>query len=287
MDDQLLLVADVQHGLRAVQLGGSQWQHLSGIPSAGLTNDVARDSDGRFWAAEYLAGGLHVFELDDELQPQPVDCIHRGISAWGIGNDRASRVYAGGRVEGEEWDGQAICGGDCDDNNPDPCQVVDVDAGEVHTCVLLDTGGVRCWGTSIGYSELIGDDETPACAGDVALGGAAVQITAGAGHTCALMDTGGVRCWGSGTYGGLGYGSTETIGDDEPITDPGEVDVGGAVVLVDAGWRHTCVVLDTGALRCWGRGSIGRLGHGNEDDIGDDEVPATAGNVEIAYPVIP
>ena len=111
VDDQLLLVADVQYGLRAVQLGGSQWQHLSGIPSAGLTNDVARDSDGRFWAAEYLAGGLHVFELDDELQPQPVDYIHRGISAWGIGNDRAGRVYAGGRVEGEEWDGSTFNSG--------------------------------------------------------------------------------------------------------------------------------------------------------------------------------
>jgi hypothetical protein len=44
---------------------------------------------------------------------------------------------------------------------------------------------------------------------------------------------------------------------------------------------HTCALLDTGAVRCWGYGDDGKLGYGNTSDIGDDEVPALAGNVPV------
>ena len=61
----------------------------------------------------------------------------------------------------------------------------------------------------------------------------------------------------------------------------GPVDVGDSVVAVAAGWYHTCVLLDSGSVRCWGYGEDGQLGYGNPDNIGDDEVPATVGTVEI------
>jgi hypothetical protein len=32
---------------------------------------------------------------------------------------------------------------------------------------------------------------------------------------------------------------------------------------------------------CWGHGTYGRLGYGNDDDIGDDETPAEAGDVPL------
>jgi hypothetical protein len=32
-------------------------------------------------------------------------------------------------------------------------------------------------------------------------------------------------------------------------------------------------------VRCWGRASTGALGYGNIFDIGDDETPASAGDV--------
>jgi hypothetical protein len=34
-----------------------------------------------------------------------------------------------------------------------------------------------------------------------------------------------------------------------------------------------------GSIRCWGEGGLGQLGYGNTDNIGDTEVPATAGDV--------
>ena len=43
----------------------------------------------------------------------------------------------------------------------------------------------------------------------------------------------------------------------------------------------TCVVLDTGKIRCWGVGMYGALGYGNTENIGDDEPPASAGDVPI------
>jgi alpha-tubulin suppressor-like RCC1 family protein len=166
-------------------------------------------------------------------------------------------------------------------------KVTQISAGSYHTCALLDTGNVRCWGTSdsgqLGYrtTNNIGDDETPASAGDVMVGGKVTQISAGTAHTCALLDTGNVRCWGLGDDGRLGYGNTNNIGDDETPASTGNVDIGGKVTQISAGHAHTCALLETGNVRCWGWGSSGRLGYGNTNNIGDDETPASAGNVII------
>ena len=165
--------------------------------------------------------------------------------------------------------------------------VTQITAGKSHTCALLDTGAVRCWGYGlggrVGYGNVndIGDNEAPATAGDVNVGGMVTQITAGQDHTCALLDTGAVRCWGLGASGRLGYGNTNDIGDNETPASAGDVDVGGTVIQIDAGVFHTCALLDTGAVRCWGAGGTGRLGYGNSVTIGDDETPATAGDVDV------
>jgi alpha-tubulin suppressor-like RCC1 family protein len=164
---------------------------------------------------------------------------------------------------------------------------VQVAVGAAHTCALLDTGAVRCWGYNwygqLGYGhwQIIGDDETPATAGDVDLGGSAVGIATGAFHTCALLDTGAVRCWGDNAYGQLGYGNTEDIGDDETPASAGDVGLGGTAVRIATGATHSCALLDTGAVRCWGRNNRGQLGYGNDNTIGDDETPASAGDVNI------
>ncbi len=165
--------------------------------------------------------------------------------------------------------------------------VVQVAAGYGHTCVLLDTAKVRCWGWGqdgqLGYAntESIGDNETPASAGDVDVGGPVIQIVAGTFRTCALLDTGKVRCWGRGYGGGLGYGNTESIGDDETPASAGDVDVGGTVKMLAAGDYATCALLVGGKVRCWGGGGNGELGYASTDDVGDDETPASMGDVDV------
>lgn len=111
------------------------------------------------------------------------------------------------------------------------------------------------------------------------LGGTAVQIALGYSHTCALLDTGAVRCWGENAIGQLGYGHTNPIGDNESPASVGDVQLGGKAVEIAAGYQHTCALLDTGALRCWGEGTFGALGYGDTNAIGDAETPASAGDV--------
>lgn len=159
--------------------------------------------------------------------------------------------------------------------------------GYYHTCALLTTGAVRCWGRNssgqlgYGHKNDIGDNETPASALNVPLGGTAVQISAGIYHTCALLSTGAVRCWGEASYGQLGYGNMNDIGDDETPASAGSVNVGGAVEKIAAGGFHTCALLTGGSVRCWGLGALGALGYGNTNMIGDNELPFTAGNVNV------
>lgn len=164
---------------------------------------------------------------------------------------------------------------------------VELTMGDSHSCVLLADDAVRCWGQGscgkLGYGNTnnIGDDETPASAGDVAVGGAVTRITAGGTHTCARLDDGAARCWGNGANGRLGYGNTNLIGDNEVPATAGDVAVGSTSATVDAGGAHSCSRLPTGAVRCWGLGSFGGLGYGAIANIGDNELPSTAGNVQV------
>ena len=184
----------------------------------------------------------------------------------------------------------------------DPSQVGTVDlgpgrtakaitAGFAHTCAILDNGSVRCWGLNgsgqLGYANTvrIGDNETPAAAGPVALGAGrtAVAISAGGEHTCAVLDDGSVRCWGSPLNGQLGYGNLVAIGDTEPPGSVDPVDLGPGVkaTAITAGIYHTCARLETGGVRCWGSAADGRLGHCSRADIGDGEAPSAIEQVDI------
>jgi alpha-tubulin suppressor-like RCC1 family protein len=181
-----------------------------------------------------------------------------------------------------------------DDETPASAGSVDVGAdvlaiaaGWNHTCAIVEGGAVRCWGQAIlgrlGYGNMddIGDDEAPASAGDLSLSGAMTQISAGSNHTCAITEAGEVQCWGFNGDGQLGYGDTQVVGDNETPDSVGFVDVGGVVKQVSAGKNHTCALLDNGAVRCWGDGELGQLGYGNVEDIGNDELPSAAGDVDL------
>jgi hypothetical protein len=166
-------------------------------------------------------------------------------------------------------------------------RVTSISASGEHVCALLEGGRVRCWGSGfrgqLGYGNDhdVGQRDTPASAGDVDIGGKVVQLAAGEAHTCALLDTGAVRCWGQGEEGRLGYGNARSIGDDETPASAGDVAVGGKVVQIAAGGFHTCALLATGAVRCWGLGEQGELGYGNAAHVGLDDKPEAAGDVPV------
>lgn len=147
-----------------------------------------------------------------------------------------------------------------------------VAVGANHSCALLDIHQVQCWGDGssgqlgLGNKNNVGDDESPALVGIVPLPtGGASAIAAGAVHTCAVFTRdGGVRCWGDNAHGQLGTGSLASLGGT-PLTTPRllpPVSLGGVASSVHPGALHTCVVLTSGEVRCWGWNAHGQLGLG-------------------------
>lgn len=109
----------------------------------------------------------------------------------------------------------------------------------------------------------------------------AVQVAVGGWHTCALIDsseaaaplseatndpdTAGdvVKCWGRNGFGQLGDGTQM----DRSIP----VDVVGlnsGVQAIAAGDGHTCALISSGGVKCWGWNTYGQLGDGTQTDRG-------------------
>ena len=99
---------------------------------------------------------------------------------------------------------------------------------------MLDDGAVRCWGSGLfgqlGYANLanVGDNESPASVGPVALGATAkaTAVAAGIYHTCVRLEDRSVRCWGNGADGRLGLCSIANLGDDETPASADRIDLG-------------------------------------------------------------
>ncbi|NJK42852.1 MAG: hypothetical protein HC933_00105, partial [Pleurocapsa sp. SU_196_0] len=111
-----------------------------------------------------------------------------------------------------------------------------------------------------------------------------LQLASGEFHTCALLFSGNVRCWGRNDFGQLGTCSRNDIGDDEPASKAPFVNIGGQVTQLSAGASHTCALLVTGTVRCWGANGNGQLGYGNSlqnSAVGDNEDVFQLGDVSI------
>ena len=95
-------------------------------------------------------------------------------------------------------------------NPPVPIQVT---VGATHTCALMDTGAVECWGGNslgqLGDGTLV-DRSSPTRVPDLP---PATEIAAGDNFTCALTTSGAVWCWGLGISYGPGDRTTSNWWD--------------------------------------------------------------------------
>ncbi len=136
----------------------------------------------------------------------------------------------------------------------------DISAGNYHTCVLLITGAVKCWGNN--DSGQLGDGSTTKSYTPVDVVGLSSGVTAisasNSGFTCAVLTTGAVKCWGSNGSGQLGNGSTISS-----FTSVDVVGLSSRVKAISTGYLHTCALLTTGAVKCWGYNFYGQLGNGS------------------------
>lgn len=137
-----------------------------------------------------------------------------------------------------------------------------ISAGESHTCALLDSGGVHCWGDNfrgqLGNGGSGSGQESSEPVRVLGLTSAAF-IAAGTAHNCAALRDGTVRCWGYNFRGQLGNGNT--------TLQPTPVSVTGVsnAIAVAAGGDHSCALINGGAIKCWGYNGDGELGHGGTE----------------------
>jgi uncharacterized repeat protein (TIGR01451 family) len=138
-----------------------------------------------------------------------------------------------------------------------PRTIVAVAAGGFHTCALeTPTGGVLCWGSNDEGEVGNGAAPGPEAAPKGVLSGA-TDIVAGEAHACALISDGTVKCWGRNTAGQLGDNSN--INRFTPVAVTG---LDGPATAIAAGQNHTCALMATGGVKCWGENARGQLGNG-------------------------
>ncbi|HLT35709.1 MAG TPA: RTX toxin, partial [Enhygromyxa sp.] len=226
------------------------------------------------------------------------DCSYTLVLDLAVGDVHNCALIEGGRVRcwGDNVAGQLGLGNtdDIGDDEPPsaapdvalPGPAVQLAANGLSTCVVLGDGTVRCWGRNE-YGQL-GQGNTnnvldPVNLPPVALGETAALVELGNSFACALLSGGSLRCWGENNFGQLGLGHVMNIGDDELPTAADPVMLGAATDSIAVGRNHSCALLTSGGLRCWGRNNAGQLGRGNILPIGDNETPASVGNLPLDF----
>jgi alpha-tubulin suppressor-like RCC1 family protein len=201
------------------------------------------------------------------LTPADVVGLDSGILAMTAGQYHACALTDAGEAKcwGRNHFGQLGDGGRSDRNVPGDVSglttgVAAIAAGNYHTCAVTGTGGVKCWGSN--NAGQLGDRSTrmrlaPAWVDGLWHGAGAITVVAGYAHTCILTDAGGVKCWGYNASGQLGNGGTMNRGAPGDVTG-----LGSGAVAIAAGRSHTCAVIGTGGVKCWGDNTSGQLGDG-------------------------
>lgn len=152
---------------------------------------------------------------------------------------------------------------------------VDVASGQTHSCALLTSGQLKCWGSNMYGALGVGDTQNrgdtlaslqldwPTV--DLGPGLTVKKFGVGNSHTCALLSNDQVKCWGYNFLGRLGIGSASDRG--ALATDMGAnlptVDLAfSKVVDLAVGPDYNCALSDDNRMKCWGNNTLGNLGIG-------------------------
>lgn len=220
--------------------------------------DVVLDSGGNFDDAKLVfAGGEASCAIHNDGTNDRVLCWGGGL-AMGV-NDSGDMIRAREPL------------------NLPAGNVSQADCGPHHSCVLVDGVGVQCWGTSnSGEAGQIGNVWTPAVIPALPN---VEHLSMGWLHSCAMVDDVGAGtmragCWGQQSEGRLGNGTNagSTPSPSFVLTNTLPSTSLGGVVDIAAGRLHTCVLLEDGLVRCWGRNNRGQAGIGVIEGFGSTDI---------------
>jgi alpha-tubulin suppressor-like RCC1 family protein len=150
-----------------------------------------------------------------------------------------------------------------------PTAAESIAAGSSHTCVLLDTSQIKCWGYNgsgqLGYGNTTDLLSPPSTTVNLGLGRSAKAVVAAGIHTCAILDNNSLKCWGYNATGALGIGNTTD--QLSPPATAVNLGTGRTAKAVATKSLHTCAWLDNDAVKCWGDNSSGQLGLENTTNL--------------------
>lgn len=173
---------------------------------------------------------------------------------------------------------------------------IDVDTGSIFACGIRKGGSVWCWGddtngklgngpsitasqespypvTGANFLKMALDtraiaitDTTPIKTAPLAT--AQHRIAGGVNSRCAIKTDGILYCWGSDLEGQLGNGSGITADQEAPYPITNSTGAQSWVMvsggrLISGGRGHYCGIKTDGTAWCWGFGTSGQLGAGN------------------------
>jgi alpha-tubulin suppressor-like RCC1 family protein len=149
-------------------------------------------------------------------------------------------------------------------------------------CAILNTRDIKCWGYNgngqLGlqnttyqgqYQNQMGDSLATLSFEDQM---SVFKLSGGGLHNCAILENEELKCWGYNSYGQLGIGNTNQIGDE--VNEMGNYLATTRlptpyIKFISSGHSNTCAIIFDDSIRCWGYNGYGQLGIGNTDQIGD------------------
>lgn len=261
-------------------------QQLTPLDVPGLGSGVAAiTASERHTCALTVTGGVKCWGFNDAGQlgngaaddsnhlisypPADVVGLTSGVVAIAAGPFHTCALTVDKQIKcwGYNGSGQLGDGSTQQRQRPTPVEVVGLDSsatalalGLEHTCALMETGGVKCWGSDVDgqlgggipHQRLTPIDVTGLNAG-------VARVAAGGLHTCALTPDGNAKCWGANDKGQLGDGTQEQR--------PSPVDVNhldARIAVIDTGQNHTCARTRDKRVQCWGTNDTGQLGDGTK-----------------------
>ena len=159
-------------------------------------------------------------------------------------------------------------------------------AGYTHSVFIDGEGRLSSCGTAeswlpglLGHGEGVTLLITPTRLPSPLGGERAVSVAAAANHNLAITASGSVWSWGYGAWGRLGHGDQQ----QQLLPKKVEAFADQRVVAVSAGDDHSLGITADGAVRSWGYGVYGKLGHGDEQaQLLPKKIEAFAGRRVIA-----
>ncbi|MCI0855492.1 MAG: hypothetical protein J4N98_02290 [Chloroflexi bacterium] len=279
------------------QLGSGSASSASPVQIVGLTNVAKVAAGGEHTCALTSSGGVKCWGQNRSGQlgdggvssgSTPVDVVglSSGVVALATGSDHTCAVTSTGSVKcwGNNSLGQLgsssneVCS---EPPNDFPCRrtpadvdglgsgATDVGAGFWFSCAAMNTGGVKCWGYNTAGQLGNGTFQNQNGPVDVVgLAGPVATVSTGFAHTCIVTTSGDTQCWGGNYVGQLGDGTQ--LNKAQPVA---VVALPSDTSIVETGYDHTCALLVTGGMMCWGLGVLGQLG----TDLINSNSPLTVG----------